>query len=253
MANLKLFALLLSAALLGSGQAQGIERTYIVQMEAPVAQSPIARRSLHEKSLRAVTSRDTMLYSYSSAMNGYAARLTDAQARELMAQPGVKSVSRQKIYQLHTTHSPGFLGLDQAELLGQQGTVVTGNATGDAESDLIIGVFDTGVWPESASYDDTGMPPIPSRWKGSCVEGEEFTAANCNNKLIGAKWYSKALESGWIDANNGTAYNFTGTYKSARDPDGHGTHTSSTAAGAVVENASVFGQASGTARGSKCF
>ncbi|KAG8164115.1 hypothetical protein KVR01_006033 [Diaporthe batatas] len=249
MANLKLFALLLSAALLGSGQAQGIERTYIVQMEAPVSQSSISRRSLHENSLRAVTSRDTMLYSYSSAMNGYAARLTDAQARELMAQPGVKSVSRQKIYQLHTTHTPEFLGLDKAEILGQQGTVFTGNTTSDGESDLIIGLFDTGVWPESDSFDDTGLPPIPSRWKGSCVEGEEFTAANCNKKLIGARWYTKALEAAWIDSNNGTAYNFTGTYKSARDPEGHGTHTASTAAGAAVDNASIYGQASGTARG----
>ncbi|KAL1848666.1 hypothetical protein Daus18300_013536 [Diaporthe australafricana] len=197
-----------------------------------------------------------MLYSYSSAMNGYAARLTDTQARALLAQPGIKSVSRQKIYQLHTTHSPEFLGLNSAELLGQQDTVFAGaddpsntTASSDAESDLVIGVFDTGIWPESASYDDTGLPPIPARWKGSCVEGEEFTAANCNNKLIGAKWFSKGLEAGWIDDNNGTAYNFTGAYLSARDPDGHGTHTSSTAAGAVVQNASLFGQASGTARG----
>lgn len=246
------WALLLSAALLGSGNAQGVERTYIVQMEAPVTgQSSIARRSLHENSLRSVTSRDAMLYSYSAAMNGYAAKLTDAQARDLMAQPGVKSVSRQKIYQLHTTHTPEFLGLDKAELLGQQGTVFSGAAdnTTDAESDLIIGVFDTGIWPESASYDDTGLPPIPGRWKGSCVAGEEFTAADCNNKLIGAKWYSKALEAAWAADNNGTAYNFTGAYVSARDPDGHGTHTSSTAAGAAVQGASIFGQASGTARG----
>lgn len=249
------WALLLSATLLGGGNAQGIERTYIVQMESTPAtgQSSIARRSLHQNSLRSVTSRDTMLYSYSSAMNGYAAKLTDAQARDLMAQPGVKSVSRQKIYQLHTTHTPEFLGLDKAELLGQQGTVFSGavdtSNTTDAESDLIIGVFDTGIWPESASYDDTGLPPIPSRWTGSCVEGEEFTAANCNNKLIGAKWYSKALEAAWIADTNGTAYNFTGAYVSARDPDGHGTHTSSTAAGAAVQNASIFGQASGTARG----
>lgn len=252
------WALLLGAVLLRSGNAQGIERTYIVQMESTSAtgQSSIARRSAHESSLRAVTPRDTMLYSYSSAMNGYAARLTETQARELMAQPGIKSVSRQKIYQLHTTHSPEFLGLDSAELLGQQTPVFSGTddptnttAGADSESDLVIGVFDTGVWPESASYDDTGLPPIPSRWKGSCVEGEQFTAANCNKKLIGAKWFSKGLEAGWISENNGTAYNFTGAYLSARDPDGHGTHTSSTAAGAVVQNASLFGQASGTARG----
>ncbi|POS77093.1 PA domain-containing protein [Diaporthe helianthi] len=247
MANLKFFALLLSAALFGSGTAQRL-RPYVIQMVHPADDSPIARRSLHENSLRAVTSRDTLLYSYSAVMNGYAAMLTDAQARELMAQPGVLAVSASKFYQPLTTRSPEFLDLDDAELLGQQGTVFTGNTTSDAESDLIIGVLDTGIWPESASFDDTGLPPIPSRWKGTCVEGEEFTAANCNKKLIGARWYSKGPES-LADEVNGTAYNFTGTYLSARDPEGHGTHTSSTAAGSAVENASIFGQAKGTARG----
>lgn len=246
------WVLLLSAALAWVGNTQGVERTYIVQMEpAPATgQSSIARRSLHEDSLRAVTPRDAMLYSYSAAMNGYAARLTDAEARELMAQPAIKSVSRQKVYHIQTTHTPEFLGLNKAELLGPQGPAVLDNATADdAESDIIIGVFDTGIWPESASFDDTGLPPIPGRWKGSCVEGEDFTAANCNKKLIGAKWYRKGTEDMWSNQHNGTAYNFTGEYLSARDANGHGTHTSSTAAGAAVPGARIFGQASGTARG----
>lgn len=243
------WVLLLSAALVWVGNAQGVERTYIIQMELAPATGQ-SFRSLHEDSLRAVTSRDAMLYSYSAVMNGYAARLTDAEARELMAQPGVRSVSRQTVYHIQTTHTPEFLGLDKAELLGPRGPAVLDNTTADdAESDIIIGVFDTGIWPESASFDDTGLPPIPGRWKGSCVEGEDFTAANCNKKLIGAKWYSKGLEAEWLDHHNGTAYNYTGEYVSARDADGHGTHTSSTAAGAAVPGASFLGQASGTARG----
>lgn len=118
----------------------------------------------------------------------------------------------------------------------------------DAESDVIIGVFDTGIWPESASFDDTGLSPIPGRWKGSCVEGEAFTAADCK-KLIGTKWYRKGTEDMWSNQHKGTAYNFTGEYLSARDAVGHGTHTSSTAPVAAVPGASILGQASGTARG----
>ncbi|KAG9149282.1 hypothetical protein Leryth_003250 [Lithospermum erythrorhizon] len=69
------------------------------------------------------------------------------------------------------------------------------------------------------------MPPPPSKWKGKC-EGDIV----CNNKLIGAR-------------------NFLNKSEPAIDVEGHGTHTSSTAAGNFVSNANVFGQANGTASG----
>lgn len=46
-----------------------------------------------------------------------------------------------------------------------------------AESDIIIGVIDTGVWPESESFNDPGLGPPPKKWKGACVGGKNFT---CN-------------------------------------------------------------------------
>ncbi|KAJ8774006.1 hypothetical protein K2173_009437 [Erythroxylum novogranatense] len=80
---------------------------------------------------------------------------------------------------------------------------------------------------------------IPSRWKGVCMEGSDFKASLCNRKLIGARYYDI---TGQLDKDKNPA-------GSARDEVGHGTHTSSIAAGARVTNASYFGLGRGTARG----
>ncbi|CAN0908692.1 Subtilisin-like protease 3 [Linum grandiflorum] len=70
------------------------------------------------------------------------------------------------------------------------------------------------------------MPPPPKKWKGKC----ELKGAKCNNKLIGAR--------DLISHNS-----------DATDDDGHGTHTSSTAAGNAIPWANAFGEANGTAVG----
>ncbi|PIN14217.1 Cucumisin [Handroanthus impetiginosus] len=91
---------------------------------------------------------------------------------------------------------------------------------------IIIGILDTGINPDHPSFDDEGMPPPPARWKGTC----QFNSTRCNNKLIGARYFT---------IGNGTPL----------DEDGHGTHTASTAAGNFVRGANVFGNANGTAAG----
>ncbi|WZZ90167.1 hypothetical protein YC2023_118746 [Brassica napus] len=94
-----------------------------------------------------------------------------------------------RTYELDTTRSWDFVGLGERA-----------KRESAKESDVIIGVFDSGIWPESESFHDQGFGPPPQRWK-------------------------------------------------ARDDDGHGTHTASTAAGNPVQAASFYGLAQGTARG----
>ncbi|CAN0917945.1 Subtilisin-like protease SBT1.7 [Linum grandiflorum] len=166
-----------------------------------------------------------MLYTYNHAIHGYSTRLTSAQAKLLQSHPGILSVIPETRYQLHTTHTPQFLGLDLATQLFPQA---------DTLGEVVVGVLDTGVWPESKSFDDTGFGPLPGTWNGECEIGTNFTTSNCNRKLIGARFFAKdeSKES-----------------RSPRDDDGHGTHTSTTAAGSAVDGASLLGYASGTARG----
>ncbi|KAL6961394.1 hypothetical protein U1Q18_039162 [Sarracenia purpurea var. burkii] len=188
----------------------------------------------YDSSLKSVSDSAEMIYTYTNVVHGFSTRLTVEEARLLENQPGILSLLPEAKYELHTTRTPEFLGLDQsADLVPES----------DSVGEVIVGVLDTGVWPESKSFDDTGLGSVPSTWKGKCESGTNFTPANCNRKLIGARFFSRGYEAtmGPIDESKES--------KSPRDDDGHGTHTASTAAGSVVTNASLFGYAAGTARG----
>ncbi|KAL6322536.1 hypothetical protein AAG906_009841 [Vitis piasezkii] len=121
-----------------------------------------------------------LLYTYETAITGFAARLSTKH--------------------LQTTYSPQFLGLKFG-----RGLLTSRNLA----NDVIIGIVDSGIWPEHDSFKDRGMTrPVPSRWK--------------------------------VD------------FRSARDSQGHGTHTASTAAGHMIDGASSFGMAKGVAAGMSC-
>ncbi|KAL2651912.1 hypothetical protein R1flu_020040 [Riccia fluitans] len=182
--------------------------------------------------------RESLVYHYKHAFSGFSAMLTEAQAHILKQLPDVVSVFVSKPLKKQTTRSMSFLGLNRKQGLWPKSNF---------GEDVIIGVLDTGIWPESEMFNDKGLGPIPARWKGSCVAGELWDPAiNCNKKIIGARWFDKAYLASLPLYNGTTGPDYV---QSARDMTGHGTHVSSTAAGAMVEGASVFGLAEGTATG----
>ncbi|XP_027913111.1 subtilisin-like protease SBT1.7 [Vigna unguiculata] len=209
--------------------------TYIVHVTKSEMPTILNHHSIWYSSLlKSVSNSAEMLYTYDNAIHGFSTRLTPEEARSLKSQIGILKVLPEKIYKPLTTRTPQFLGLDKITHMFPES-----NTT----SDIIIGLLDTGVWPESKSFDDVELGPIPRSWKGKCESGQNFSVANCNKKLIGARFFLKGFEASVVPLNATTQF------RSPRDSDGHGTHTASTAAGSAVKGANLFGYASGIARG----
>ncbi|GAB2247214.1 hypothetical protein Droror1_Dr00007096 [Drosera rotundifolia] len=182
-----------------------------------------------------------LLHTYTTLFHGFSASLTPSQLTSLRSHPSVLALIPDRRRSLHTTRSPQFLGLRIQRGLWSES---------DYGSDVIVGVFDTGIWPERRSFSDKNLGPVPARWKGTCQVGERFVASNCNRKIIGARFFSKGHESAIPGGGvSGGGFNSTVEFRSARDADGHGTHTASTAAGRYAFKASMSGYANGIAKG----
>lgn len=173
-----------------------------------------------------------LIYAYTNSIHGFSAVLSAYELEALKKFPGYISSTRDHPVTVHTTHTSQFLGL---------GSFSGAWSASNYGEDVIIGLVDTGIWPESQSFHDEGMTEVPSRWRGKCMAGTRFNSSLCNRKLIGAQFYNRGLI-----ANNPKVKI---SMNSPRDVSGHGTHTSSIAAGSYVKGASYFGYATGIATG----
>ncbi|GLT43909.1 hypothetical protein SLA2020_178350 [Shorea laevis] len=222
-------------------------RTYIVHMDESKMKTsfPSAANSkgMFEEMLDSISQLSTdseatppprLLYAYDTAIFGFAAKLSPMHLESIRNMDAFVAAIPDRLMRLHTTHSYQFLSLEQGRGLWHASNL---------KSDVIIGVMDTGIWPEHPSFQDHGFGPAPARWKGTCESGTSFSPLNCNRKLIGARYFFKGYEALTGKVNE------TANFKSPRATNGHGTHCASTAGGNLVQNASFHGLASGVAAG----
>ena len=179
---------------------------------------------------------------YDKVFNGASIVLAGENVDTLAAIDGVTAVYLDTLQQPDTEVSPQFIGAPAAwDALGGQGSAGEG---------VVVGIIDSGIWPEHPSMSDPdpfGKPyDPPAIAPAACDFGNTGANPNdapftCNNKLIGA-------------------YNMLNTYKqlqtllptefdSARDDGGHGTHTATTTAGNGGVEASIFGVPYGVVSG----
>jgi hypothetical protein len=194
-----------------------------------------------------------VVHRYTKVFNGVSMVLPSDNVGDVASAQGVKAVYLDELVQLDTDASPAFIGAPAAwaQLGGQE----------SAGEGVIVGILDSGIWPEHPSVadpDPSGKPYAPppvvpgangfagGAPRNTCDFGDTAWNANdapfaCNNKLIGA-------------------YDFIDTYKafvgllptefdSARDDNGHGTHTLTTSAGNAGVAASMYGVDRGVVSG----
>ena len=215
--------------------------------------------SQHDEAVAAVGA--DKIYSYKFSFNGFAARMTAAEAEELANRGGVVNVWEDEILEPHTNTSPDFLDLTGGSEPWSKGY---------AGENIVVGIIDTGVNPEHPSFADVPTPkkgnkgPMipygspPADWTGSACEfgnsdfNPDDAPADCSNKLLTAKCYV----SGFSDAigpslpcGGDGAFIVPDEFLSARDASDHGSHTASTAAGNYGVEASINGEPLGSISG----
>jgi hypothetical protein len=158
------------------------------------------------------------LYRYTTAINGFAARLNLQQVKELRADPRVFSV--QPSTKVHVDSARARLAGTLPGWAGRGGAPNAGKG-------IVIADIDTGVWPENPSFAGPAQRVGARRFQvpgftGTCQPGEAFSTTDCNGKIIAARWFVKGF---------GTRNIAEAEYASARDSSGHGSHTAAIAAG----------------------
>ena len=155
-----------------------------------------------------------VVYNYQYTLNAVAVRITHDEALQAFNLSGVKTVYADKLNQLDTDMGPTLIGAP---------SIWNGDTIGDVATKgegIVVGMIDSGINHAHPSFAATGPDgyPIVNPYGDGVFHGDCTTIMDfCNNKLIGA-----------YDL-------YPGGSGGPEDTDGHGSHTSSTAAGDAID------------------
>ncbi|MEX2546568.1 MAG: S8 family serine peptidase, partial [Chloroflexota bacterium] len=186
-------------------------------------------KATHAAALReAGLKPSSIVNQYVTSLNGFSARINYQQAVRIAADKNVALVLPDELLQPQTDESGDFLGLSGAG---------SAYATGFTGKGVVVGIIDTGIWPEHPSFADvdTPAPPvsgIPCEF-GNTAHNPNDVAFTCQDKLVGARQM--------LDTYRALIGADPDEFDSARDDSGHGSHTASTAAGNDGVSASILG------------
>ncbi|CAI5526748.1 unnamed protein product, partial [Closterium sp. Naga37s-1] len=201
----------------GNGGANGRnEQWQKIDRNSPRVQDHVRRvKAQHARVARGAGVPDSdVLYSYVYSTNDLAARLSPQQKRALEADPEVAYVQKSKISKLDVLDSPNFLNLPNTLWKANKAASLTAAGAG-----TVIGLVDSGIWPEHPSFQDqvtNPYPDPPATWTGKCQNTTDFP--KCTRKLIGAQYFIAGFLA------DGLTYNDPKDWLSPRDANGHGTY-----------------------------
>ncbi len=186
--------------------------------------------------VRAAVPAATIGYRYTTVYGGVSARVPANSIAALLKIPGVAAV--QKDILRHPLD-------DNTKFLGATAVWPSIGGSKKAGSNVVVGVIDTGVWPEHPMLSAAGVSAPAGGLKG-CHFGDGTDVAHlgptfaCNNKLIGAYAFTNTYMAA-VGSDGQEFCNDTTGACSPRDSEGHGTHTTTTAAGDCVTSAVIYG------------
>lgn len=208
-------------------------------LPAAPAQAAEGDNALHLVTLRPGTSTqvaDTVLdsvgapeptYRWSHALDGFAVRLTSRQANDLRSKAAVDFVESDRRQRVASAPA----SIDRA------GSPYAGGRGG---SGTVIGIVDTGLWPDSplfAARRGLGSSPV---FSGTCTRGPGWPSSACNGKIAAAQWFVSGFGEENLRSNSSL---------SARDDSGHGTQVASLAAGNSGVSVDLAGRPAGVYSG----
>ena len=165
------------------------------------------------------------VYRWTTALNGFAAELTDDQVAVLSDQPGVATIEADRIRPL----------TGRTTTAGVRGVAASPRLRGGAG--VVIGVVDSGIAPESPAFAEVpGLGREPRGFAGVCAEGDGWSAEDCTRKVVGARWFVDGFGADRVRSSESL---------SARDVLGHGTQVSSVSAGNAGVSVRVDGRDAG--------